>query len=77
MEGDYSFIISWLMKCPYWIEISSTVTIANLLGCAVKDSKLAKLPVVKDVLPVFNWLQLNIFHNENKPTGMGKDKKKR
>ena len=71
---DYGWLISWLMKCPYWVHIATTVTIANMITMTLKDKMAGKYVVVDKLWPIINWLSLNIFHNENKEDGMEKKK---
>jgi hypothetical protein len=72
----YGAVVTFFMKCPYWAEISTVVTIASVVTMALKDKYAEKLPILNRIWPIVNWLSLNIFHNENKATGMGPDKKK-
>jgi len=74
METEYGWLINWLMKCPYWVHIATTVTVANLLTMTFKDKIATNWPVVNKLWPIINWLSLNIFHNENKEDGMEKGK---
>tara|TARA_R110000751_G_C13421196_1_gene440280 strand:- start:141 stop:359 length:219 start_codon:yes stop_codon:yes gene_type:complete len=61
---------------PYFTEMSTVVTLASLITLALKDKYAEKLPILKTIWPIVNWLSLNIFHNENNKEGMGVGEKK-
>jgi len=71
MEG----MVAFFMKCPYWTEISTVVTVASMVTMTMRDRYAHKIPILNKIYPILNYLSLNVFHNENKEAGM--DKKKR
>jgi hypothetical protein len=65
-------LIGYFQGVPYFAEISTVVTVASVITMSLKDKVGDKIPIVKQLWPILNWLSLNIFHNQNKPSGKGK-----
>tara|TARA_R110000787_G_scaffold136577_1_gene249077 strand:+ start:349 stop:570 length:222 start_codon:yes stop_codon:yes gene_type:complete len=73
MEG----LILLAQGLPYFTEISTVITVSSIITMALKDKYAEKLPILKTIWPIINWLSLNVFHNQNNSEGMQKDKKKK
>ena len=68
MEG----LILLAQGLPYFTEISTVITVSSIITMALKDKYAEKLPILKTIWPIINWL-----HNQNNSEGMQKDKKKK
>jgi hypothetical protein len=69
-------LILYLQGLPYFTEISTVVTVASVVTMSLRDNVGDKYPILKQIWPILNWFSLNVFHNENKSSGMGKGKGK-
>ena len=54
-----------------WFQIASAVCLgANAITAALPDAVVQKIPVIRTIWPILNWLSANVFNNINHPKGM-------
>jgi hypothetical protein len=70
-------IFVYLQQFPWWADVSTAIVCASVVTAVLKDRYAEKIPFLGKLWPLLNFLSINIGHNENKPTGMGKEKGKK
>ena len=58
------------MDNPYFQIAGAVVLGANVITAALPDTFVQRIPVLRTLWPILNWLAANIFNNLNHPKGM-------
>ena len=54
-----------------WFQIASAGCLgANAITAALPDAVVQKIPVIRTIWPILNWLSANVFNNINHPKGV-------
>ena len=54
-----------------WFQIAGVIILgANAVTAALPDTWVQKVPVLRTIWPILNWLAANVFNNVNHPKGM-------
>lgn len=54
-----------------YFQIAGAICLgANAITAALPDAVVQKIPVLRTIWPILNWLSANVFNNINHPKGM-------
>jgi len=54
-----------------WFQLAGAIVLgANVITASFPDVWVQKIPVLRTLWPILNWLAANVFHNINTPKGM-------
>lgn len=59
-----------LLDNQYFQIAGAIVLGANTITAALPDAFVQKIPVLRTIWPILNWLAINVFNNINAPKGM-------
>lgn len=59
-----------LLDQDWFQTLGVIVLIANGITAALPDAFVQKIPVLRTIWPIINWVSINIFNNINHPKGM-------
>jgi hypothetical protein len=59
-----------LMDQTWFQCVGATVVAANIITASLPDTLVQRIPILRTIWPILNWLAANIFNNINHPKGM-------
>ena len=60
-----TMMLGWASSQSWWGLATTIIVIANGITMTLRDKYAENIPILGKILPILNWLSLNIANNKN------------